>query len=207
MKVKYIFTILTFLLFNVVKGQVIVIPIGLIGAATMPEHGFLPGKKFQFYPTINKYDFSNLKVRVEVYDDRNLVKLTKTQCSDIEFTNTSEFTSPNCIYKVSQYVDTLFKQAGATIDPTSTDTLQIKFEGIDSRLIGHGYIRAHGLCQMKIKYQNIIKTYCVDITDADKNSPISPTAFVTRKTATRIMASASIREIIEQFFVDLKSYK
>jgi len=60
---------------------------------------------------------------------------------------------------------------------------------------------------MKIKYHNVLKTYCIDITDADKNSPISPNAFVTRKTATRIMASVSIREVIEQFFVDMRSIK
>jgi hypothetical protein len=85
--------------------------------------------------------------------------------------------------------------------------LQIKLEGIDSRLIGFGYIRVHGLCQMKIKYKGITKTYCIDITDADQNSPISSYAFVSRLTATRILASASIREVIEQFFVDLKTFK
>ena len=58
----------------------------------------------------------------------------------------------------------------------------------------------------RILQENMIKHDCIDITDADKNSPISPNAFVTRKTATRIMASASIREIIEQFFIDFKTY-
>ena len=93
------------------------------------------------------------------------------------------------------------------MDSTSTDTLHVNLQAIDSRLIGVGNISAHGLCQMKIKYHDHIKTYCTDITDSDKNSPISPTAFVTRLSATRIFASASIREVIEQFFIDLKSYK
>jgi len=188
---KITLVILTFFILNNLRGQIIIFPIGyIVGAAIMPEHGFLPGKKFQFYPTIDKYDFAGLKLRIEVYDEREKVKLTKTNCSDIEFTNSSEFVNPNCIYKVSQYVDTLFKQSGATMDSTSTDTLQVRFEGIDARLIGFGSIRAHGLCQLKIKYHNITKTYCVDITDADKHSPISPNAFVTRQTATRIIASA-----------------
>jgi hypothetical protein len=207
---RIILIILTFFTLNNLRGQIIIFPIGIgyvVGAAIMPEHGFLSGKKFKFYPTIDKYDFTGLKLRIEIYDERENLKLTKTQCSDIEFTNSSEFSNPNCIFKVSKYLDTLFKQSGAIIDSASTDTLQIWFEGIDARLIGFGHIRAHGLCQMKIKYHNITKTYCIDITDADKHSPISPTAFVTRKTATRIIASASIREVIEQFFVDLKTYK
>lgn len=170
----------------------------------MPEHGFLPGKKIHFYPTIDKYDFHGLKLRIELFDDRDSLKLDKIQCSEINFTNTSEFTDPNCIFFVGRYLDSLFKQSGATLDSNSIDTLQVRFEGIDARLIGFGYIRAHGLCQMKIKYHNAIKTYCIDITDADKHSPIDSNAFVTRLTATRIMASASIREVIEQFFIDIK---
>jgi hypothetical protein len=208
MNKKIILSILSVFIINFVMGQLIIIPIP-IGKGLVPEHGFLPGSKFKFYPTINTYDFKGFKLRVEVYDDRENVKLTKTHCSDLEFTNTSEFTNSNCIFKVSQYVDTLLEQSRATLDSTSTDTLQVKLEGIDARLIGFGYVRVHGLCQIKVKYHNITKIYCSDITDADKNSPISPNALVSRKTATRIMASASIREVIEQFFVDLDagSYK
>ena len=190
---------------NSAHCQVIIVPIGLIGASAMPEHGFLPGKKFKFYSTINKYDFNDRQFRVELYDDRANLKLKRIECSELEFTNTSEFSNANCINKVSQYIDTLFRQSNARVDSTATDTLIIKFEGIDARLIGFGYIRVHGLCQMKIAYHNFNKTYCIDITDADKNSPIGPNAFVTRLTATRIMASASIREVLEQIIVDLKS--
>lgn len=203
MKFKLLFLLVPIIF--TVKGQIMIFPIGKTGSTIMPEHGFLPGRKFKYYPTINKYDFKGLRLRVELFDDRINLKLKKTQCSEIEFTNTSEFTNPDCIYKVGKYVDTLLKQSGAIPDLTSTDTLRIRFEAIDSRLIGFGYIRAHGLCQMTVIYHNLEKTYCVDITDADKNSPIGPSAFVTRLTATRIMASASIREIIEQFFVDLKT--
>lgn len=202
---KMLFSVLLFALAYPIKAQVVIIPFGLINEVIIPEHGFLPGKKFQFYPLIGKYDFSKLKLRVEVFDDRNLMKLTKVQCSNIDFTNESEFVSPSSIYKVSEYVEKLFKETGATIDSSSTDIIQIRLEGIDARLIGFGNIRAHGLCQMKVMYHNIAKVYCVDITDEHKNSPISSNSFVTRKTATRVFASAAIREVIEQFFVDLKS--
>jgi len=206
---KKLLTLIAFSIFSVtIYGQIIVfpIPVGVISKA-MPEHGFLPGTKFKLYPTIDKYDFSELKVRIELFDDRPLVKLNKTECSEMQFTNTSEFESPGTIYKVKEYLDTLLRQTGAVIDSTSTDTIQVRLEGIDTRLIGYVNVRAHGLCQMKIKYHGKAKTYCTDITDADKHSPISKNAFVTRLTATRIMTSASIREVIEQFFLDLKTSK
>ena len=206
---KKLLTLIAFSIFSVtIYGQIIVfpIPVGVISKA-MPEHGFLPGTKFKLYPTIDKYDFSELKVRIELFDDRPLVKLNKTECSEMQFTNTSEFESPGTIYKVKEYLDTLLRQTGAVIDSTSTDTIQVRLEGIDTRLIGFGNVRVHGLCQMKIKYHGKTNTYCTDITDADKHSPISKNAFVTRLTATRIMTSASIREVIEQFFLDLKTSK
>lgn len=207
MKHKFILTLLAVLFVNLVQGQVLIfLPTGFIAAYSMPEHGFLPGKKFKYYPTIDKYDFKGHKLRVELFDDRDSLRYDKVYCSDINFTNTSEFVTRNYIEKVGKYIDTLFKQSGIIIDRTSTDTLQVRFEAFDVRLLGFGYIRVHGLCQMKIKYHNKIKTYCVDISDEDKHSPVSSNAFVTRTTATRIIASASIREVIEQFLIDFKSY-
>ncbi|MFA6200554.1 MAG: hypothetical protein WC679_09140 [Bacteroidales bacterium] len=207
MKHRFILTLLAVLFVNLVQGQVLIfLPTGFIAAYSMPEHGFLPGKKFKYYSTIDKYDFKGHKLRVELFDDRDSLRYDKIYCSDIDFTNTSEFVTRNYIEKVGTYIDTLFKQSGIIIDRTSTDTLQVRFEAFDVRLIGFGYIRVHGLCQMKMKYHNKIKTYCIDISDADEHSPISPNAFVTRKTGTRILASASIREIIEQFLIDFKSY-
>lgn len=171
------------------------------------EHGFLPGKKFEFYSTINKYDLTGSKFRIEVYDDRDLLKLNRVECSNVEFTNTSEFANPNCIGILAKYADTLFYKSNATIDSSSADTIQIRLEGIDARLIGFGKIRAHGLCQITAKYHNFSKRYCIDITDADKNSPVGPNAFVTRKTATRIIGSAAMREVIEAFLKDLSAIK
>jgi hypothetical protein len=191
-----------------VSGQIIVVPggSGSTAAAATFEHGFLPGKQFKIYPTAGKYDFKGRKLRVKLIDDRDNVKLKRVQCSDIELTNKSEFVDAQSIYKVEQYIDTLFRQSGITIDSTAAEALTIRFEGVDGRLYGAGYVRVHGLCQMKISYNNITKTYCSNISDADKNSPISPTAVVTRKTATRAMVSASFRDVIEQFLVDFKSY-
>ena len=80
---KMLFSVLLFALAYPIKAQVVIIPFGLINEVIIPEHGFLPGKKFQFYPLISKYDFSKLKLRVEVFDDRNLMKLTKVQRDEI----------------------------------------------------------------------------------------------------------------------------
>lgn len=200
------YLLIAFFSANSLHGQVVVIPI-FAGGKGMPEHGFLPGKKFPLYSTIEKYDFKNHKVRVEFYDDRENLRLNKVECSQLEFTNTSEFESPSCIYRIEQYLDTLLSQNGANVDSMSDNILQVRLEGIDTRLIGFGKIKVHGLCQMKFNYHDFSKTYCVDIVDGDKNSPLGSNAFVTRKTATRYLTSAAIREVIEQFFLDFQNMK
>ena len=43
----------------------------IVGKEIMPEHGFLPGKKFPTYPTVNQFNFENLKLKVILYDDRD----------------------------------------------------------------------------------------------------------------------------------------
>jgi hypothetical protein len=202
---------LVFLLWFVAKSQsqvYVIVPMGAVvplGAAIMPEHGFLPGKKFTYYSAIDKYDFGGRSLRVELTDNRDSLRLSKLECSNVDITNTSEFRDKQGAYAVYEYFRKLFDEAGLKIDSTAGDTLRAELEALDSRLIGFGSITAHGLCRMTIKYRHISKSYCIDITDKDKHSPIGKNAFVTRKTATRIITSAAIREVIELFLIDLKA--
>jgi hypothetical protein len=176
-----------------------------LGQSIFPEHGFLPGKKFVFYPTIDKYDFSGLKIRVEVFDDRKNLDLANVDCPGVMISNASEFAGQNGASKVYEYFQHTFHESNIVIDSLASDTLKVTLEALDSRLIGFGYVTPHGLCEMKMDYKSISKTYCIDITDTDKHSPISNKALVTRKTATRVITSAAIREVIEQFLIDLKA--
>jgi hypothetical protein len=176
-------------------------------AGTMPEHGFLGGKKFKIYPAIGKHDLGGIKLRIELRDVRDSLKLSKLECSPVQFTNTSEFEGPNGTHVVAEYLDSLFTGANAVLDSTAADVLHVTLEGMDARLVGFGSITAHGLCKMSVQFQHFSHTYCVDITDKDPQSPISSHAFVTRKTGTRIIMSAGIREVVEQMLTDLQGVK
>jgi hypothetical protein len=201
--------LLLFAVFTV-EAQRIIITYGLVptlGAAFMPEHGFLGGKKFKIYPAIDKHDLGGLKLRIELRDVRDSLKLQKVDCSPIEFTNTSEFVGSGGTHAVAEYLDSLFTGANAVVDSTADDVVHVTLEGMDARLIGFGSITAHGLCQMSVQWKNFSRTYCADITDKDPHSPISSHAFVTRKTGTRIIMSAGIREVIEKMLTDMQGVK
>jgi hypothetical protein len=174
-----------------------------LGQAIVPEHGFLPGKKFQYYPTIDKYDFSGRHMRVELTDRRESLGMQNISCSMVELNNRSEFKGETGALTVFEYFQYLLPAAGIVIDSTAGDTLKVELQALDSRLIGFGNITAHGLCQMNMTWKGVSRIYCVDITDKDKHSPVRSNALITRKTATRIITSAAIREVIEQFLQTL----
>src|ERR1700760_2387778 len=76
------------------EAQHIIISYGLvpdIAMATMPEHGFLGGKKFKFYPATRQYDLHGKKLRVELHDVRDSLKLQSVECFPDVLTRTSEF--------------------------------------------------------------------------------------------------------------------
>lgn len=175
-----------------------------MAAPPMPEHGFLPGKKFKFYPAIGKYDLHGKKLRVELHDERDSLHLQRVDCSPMVLTNTSEFEGPYGVHVVENYFDTLFPPAGIVLDTTATDVLKVNLEALDARLVGFGSITAHGLCEMSVEWRGNRHEYCVDITDKDPHSPISSHAFVTRKTGTRVIASAAIRELLEKIMTDIE---
>ncbi len=169
------------------------------------EHGFLPGQDFTFYSAVHKYDLKGASYYIKVDDDRSILQLQKITCSKKKLTNTSEFEGQYGLETFSKYAAALFSQANAVVTVEAKDTVQITLEALDSRLIGFLFIRAHGLCQIRVKYKSLEKTYCVDITDADEHSPVSSDAWVTRLTATRIMTAAAMREIIEYVLADLQN--
>jgi hypothetical protein len=197
---------LSFALYDA-EAQHIIVSFGLgqdLAMAMMPEHGFLPGKKFKFYPATRSYDLHGKKLRVELHDVRDSLKLKTVECTPIELTNTSEFEGVYGTQVVEAYFDTLFPAANIVLDTSAADVVKVDLEALDARLIGFGNITAHGICMIKVHWRGNVHDYCVDITDKDPHSPVSSHAFVTRKTATRIIASAAIREVLEKIITDLE---
>lgn len=178
-----------------------------LGDAVMPQYGFLPGSKFPIYPTTKPFDFKKIKMRVTLSDDRKALNLTNVGCSEIELKNKSEFNGDQGTVKVWQYLNELLAKSNIIVDSTATKVLEIHLKALDSRLLGFGQIAVHGICEMEFKYEGISKEYCTDIEDGDRNAPLSKSSYVTRKTASRYMTSASIRETIEKFLDKLLQWK
>lgn len=196
------------------RDQVTLLNAGLLGKiiyelgdATMPQYGFLPGKKFPIYDTRYPFDFQKRTISVTLEDLRDSLKLPLVKCSTIELKNKSEFRGDQGILKVWQYLNHLLSASNIAIDNAAPDTLRVTLRALDSRLIGFGQIAVHGICEMEFTYHGVSKMYCVDLQDGDPTAPLRTDSFVTRKTASRLMTSASIRDLIEQFLNDFENWK
>jgi len=159
--------------------------------------------EFPFYTTMNNYDFKGKKMAVRYLDDRISYKLNKVDCSEIEFKNKTEFADPFVITLIELYTDSLFNDSGITIDSSANDTLEMRLEAIDVWVNGWE-TKAHGLCQMSMKYKGRSRTYCTDLVNGAPHAPIKSVGTISMLNVIRRMGSAAIREIIEQFLVDLK---
>lgn len=177
---------------------VLSVTLGFTGAAQSSEYGFLPGKKFPFYKSIITHDLKGAKIWIKLVDERKTLALETTSCSDLPLKNQTEFNGESGANAMRQYFSRLFTDAHAILDSAADEIINVELQALDARLLGFGNITAHGLCQIRITYQGQTQLICVDITDKDPHSPIGPKAWVTRKTAVRVILSAAIRESVEK---------
>lgn len=104
-----------------------------LAVESMPEHGFLSGKKFPTYETVDAYDFNGKKIKIVLFDDRDSLNLTKTVCSDIVLTNSSEFKNEQGIVKVWEYLNKLSIDSKLVIDKDAADEYEIRLMALDTR--------------------------------------------------------------------------
>jgi hypothetical protein len=97
----------------------------------------------------------------------------------------------------------MIQNSNGKIDATSPKKITVELKGLSFRLIGAIYIVAHGFVQFDVTSPSLGKTYCSDMTDHDPDAPLKWYSVVTRKTATRVIVSGSMRRAVENFVRDL----
>lgn len=198
-KLKYAFLFVVLLVINF-EGDAQIPLFYFVPTTVQLKYGFLPGVKFPIYPTISKYDLKGKKINPIYRDERYL--FSKSSCSPWNFQKDSEFEGLYGLILFKTYFDSLLVNSNAIIDTTNGELIIVSLQVLQPLLFGRGHITVHGLCQLKVQFNEDAVIYCADIKDGDPNSPLSSDAFVTRKTAYRKMTSASMREAIEKYLID-----
>jgi hypothetical protein len=164
-------------------------------------YGYLPGTDYKFLKPESSIDLHGKTFDVQIKDSRGAIR--KINCSEYELDRETELEGTLGMEYFSKNLVSMIEGANGRIDPQSPTKVVVELEGMSFKLIGVFYAVGHGFVQFKVSSPSVNKTYCSDMTDHDDDAPLKWYSFVTRKTASRLMVSGSLRRATEGFVKDL----
>lgn len=174
---------------------------GLLCSCGPLYYGFLPGTDYMMLKPEKEIDLKGKSFNVEFRDNRKDVN--KIACSEYSLDRETELEGRLGAQYFRESMKAMIEGSNGKIDAASPNRVVVELEGVSFKLIGAGYIVAHGLVQFKVASSFLNKTYCSDMTDHDDDAPLKWYSVVTRKTASRLMVSGSVRRATESFIRDL----
>ncbi len=166
-------------------------------------YGFLPGTDYKMLKPEKDIDLKGKSFNIEFKDSRS--KIDKIDCSEYALDRETELEGALGAQYFRESLTAMIKGSNGKIDPASPNKIVVELEGLSFKLIGAVYIVAHGFVQFKVTSPFLNKTYCSDMTDHDEDAPLKWYSLVTRKTASRLMVSGSMRRAAENFVRELAS--
>lgn len=164
-------------------------------------YGFLPGTEYQMLKPEKEIDLKGKSFSIEFRDSRK--DINKIACSDYSLDRETELEGELGTQYFKESVTAMLEGSNGKLDVSSPNKVVVELEGLSFKLIGAGYIVAHGFAQFKVTSPFLNKTYCSDMTDHDEDAPLKWYSVITRKTASRLMVSGSVRRASEAFVRDL----
>lgn len=166
-------------------------------------YGYLPGTDYKLLQPTAPIDLRGKSFAVEFKDGRG--QNDKIDCSEYTLDRETELEGALGERYFREAVTSMIQGAHGKIDPASPHKMVVELQGVSFKLIGVVYGVAHGFVQFKVTSPFLNKTYCSDMTDNDEDAPLKWYSLVTRKTASRLMVSGSMRRATENFVKDLAS--
>jgi hypothetical protein len=166
-------------------------------------YGFLPGTDYKMLKPEKDIDLKGRSFNIEFKDSRK--NIDKINCSEYALDRETELEGELGVQYFRESLTAMINGSNGKIDPASPNKIVVELEGQSFKLIGAVYIVAHGFVQFKVTSPFLNKTFCSDMTDHDEDAPLKWYSLVTRKTASRLMVSGSMRRAAENFVRELAS--
>jgi len=181
---------------------ILLIAFGFILSSCNPlYYGFMPGTDYKIFKLQKSYDLKSNSFAIEYIDSRENVN--RIDCSEYNLDRNTELEGELGFKLLQESINKSIENSNGKIDRISDNKYIIKLEGISFKLIGVGFIVAHGFIQFEVIHNGQIKKYCSDMTDMDNDSPLHWYSLVTRKTGSRLILSGSLNRAVENFVKDL----
>ena len=187
---------------NLVKIITAFVAACLITSCSALYYGFLPGSDYKILKTEKEIDFQGRSFNIEFRDSRG--KRNIIDCSEYVLDRETELEGSPGLQFFRDSLTAMVQGSNGKIDPASPNKIVVELEGLSFNLIGRGYVTVHGFVQFKVASSFMNKTYCSDMTDHDEDAPLKSNSWATRKTASRLMVSGSMRKASENFLQSLQ---
>ena len=175
------------------------------GSNNFIKYGYLPGGDYQYYQPLHKYDLNRKEIIYVTNDKRDNIR--KIECSGTELDRNTELEGKTGYDYFTNYLKAMTEYNNGVVNPNSMDTIYVDLQAISSQIFGFGYLRVFGDTKFTVNYKGNVKSYCAEVGDGDKDSPLGKMDFDTRKGAMRKLASASTRKALEEFMEDIQNQK
>jgi hypothetical protein len=164
-------------------------------------YGYLPGTDYQMPKPQNKIDLHGKSFALEFKDGRG--GLDKIGCSPHLLDRETELEGELGYQYFRSSLTAMIEGSNGKVDAKSPNKVAVQLDGLSFQLIGAGYIVAHGQVQFSVSSPSLSRTFCSDMTDRDPDAPLKWYSVVTRKTASRLIVSGSLRRAAESFVAEL----
>jgi len=164
-------------------------------------YGYLPGTDYKLMKPITAIDLKGKAFNLEFKDARG--NNNRISCSEFSLDRETELEGNLGMEYIRQSVVTMIQNSNGKIDSSAPNKIVVELKGLSFALIGFGYIVPHGFVEFSVTSPYLNKTYCSDVTDHDEDSPIKSYSFATRKSASRLIVSGSVRRTVENFVKNL----
>jgi hypothetical protein len=164
-------------------------------------YGYLPGTEYKMLKSEENVDLHGKSFNIEFRDSRQ--NINKINCSEYTLNRETELEGALGAQYLRECLTAMILGSNGKIDATSPNKIMVELEGLSFNLLGYIYGVVHGFVQFEVSSPFLNKTYCSDMTDHDDDAPLKWYSLVTRKTATRLIVSGSMRRATENFVKEL----
>jgi hypothetical protein len=173
----------------------------IFGCSTL-YYGYLNGDEYPIYKNTDQIDLNRKEFHIEIVDSR--LGQSAVECAPHEIDRNTELEGHRGIQLLKEYIEQSIMNANGQISESSSNIVHIELMAISFNLSGFVDISSTGVSQILVKYKKKTKSYCSQVSDKDKNSPLKWYSVETRKNISRKISSFAMRVNIDKLLQDLK---
>ena len=165
------------------------------------HYGFLPGEDYPVYKNSLVIDLKGQTFEIDLRDSRDQNR--KVNCIAYSPDRNTDLEGETGLNLTQNYLKRSIESANGKIVDHGHRVIIVSLDVISFDVSGFLQVTVEGVAQLTINSSFGPKTYCRRISDKDPGAPLKWNSFDSRRGASRKMASAALRLVVDDLLSDL----